>query len=280
MLQNYDPETDKAFLREFLLRAAQLPPELRIGALDHFTYAPPEERAIDSFVDVAYRASRYSREDAFMDALGQSPDSLAKRFDAFVQFATDLAPTYRELREKRQRWDGRLSVLWAKYVDVKEAFTRKDFIPDANSTLRLTFGRIQGYTPADALYASPITTMRGVLEKTTGVEPYDTPANVIETYRAKQYGRFRSKKLNDIPVALLYNLDTTGGNSGSPLLDAAGDVVGVNFDRTYEATINDYAWNADYSRSIGVDIRYVLWITGTVAGAADLLQEMGVPAAR
>ena len=95
-----------------------------------------------------------------------------------------------------------------------------------------------------------------------------------------QFGRFRSKRLNDIPVALLYNLDTTGGNSGSPLLDAAGDVVGVNFDRAYGATINDYAWNAEYSRSIGVDIRYVLWITGTVAGADDLLKEMGVSPAR
>ena len=83
-------------------------------------------------------------------------------------------------------------------------------------------------------------------------------------------------EINSIPVGLLYNMDTTGGNSGSPILDAKGRLIGVNFDRAYEATINDYAWNKDYSRSIGVDIRYVLWITQKLAGADFLLEEMGV----
>jgi hypothetical protein len=80
----------------------------------------------------------------------------------------------------------------------------------------------------------------------------------------------------EIPVNMLYSADTTGGNSGSPILDAQGRLVGVNFDRTFEATINDFAWNRNYSRSIGVDIRYVLWITGEVYGASHLLAEMGV----
>ncbi len=84
------------------------------------------------------------------------------------------------------------------------------------------------------------------------------------------------KKLKDVPVALLYNLDTTGGNSGSPLLNENGELVGVNFDRTYEATINDFAWSEDYSRSIAVDIRYVLWITENFAGAKYLINEMGI----
>ena len=79
-----------------------------------------------------------------------------------------------------------------------------------------------------------------------------------------------------MPVGILYNMDTTGGNSGSPILDARGRLIGVNFDRAYEATINDFAWNDDYSRSIGVDIRYVLWITQKLGGANFLLEEMGV----
>jgi len=169
-----------------------------------------------------------------------------------------------------------LSQLYAKLIEVKEQFLKKNFIPDANSTLRLTFGRIQGYSPADALYSSPITTLKGVVEKTTGREPFNSPQKLIELSKAKSYGKFAHKKLKDVPVALLYNLDTTGGNSGSPLLNAAGEVVGVNFDRAYEATINDYAWSQAYSRSIAVDIRYVLWVLQQFAGNSALLAEMGI----
>jgi hypothetical protein len=280
LLQNYDPQTDRAFLRELLLRASRLPQGLRIGAVDSIIGTASPDAAIDAFLDRSYAAVRIAGEQPFREALAMSPEQLTALGDPFVNLAIALAPSYRELREVRQRRDGALSGLSAKLVDIKQEFLKKDFIPDANSTLRLTFGRIQGYSPADALYASPITTMRGVLEKTTGVEPYDTPAKVIEKYKAGEHGRFRSKRLKDIPVAILYNLDTTGGNSGSPVLNAAGEVVGVNFDRAYEATINDYAWSADYSRSIGVDIRYVLWVTQTIAGADHLLDEMGIPRAR
>jgi hypothetical protein len=99
---------------------------------------------------------------------------------------------------------------------------------------------------------------------------------LLELQKKKAYGRFADRRLNDIPVGLLYNLDTTGGNSGSPVMNARGELVGVNFDRVYEATINDYAWSEQYSRSIAVDIRYVLWVTEYIGGATYLLNEMGI----
>ena len=149
-------------------------------------------------------------------------------------------------------------------------------MPDGNSTLRFTYGRVRGYSPADATYLSPITTLTGVMQKTRDEYPYATPQAVRDLYRAKDYGRFRLPKANELPVAVLYNTDTTGGNSGSPLMNAKGELVGVNFDRAWGATINDYAWNEAYSRSIAVDIRYVLWVTEKVGKAGFLLKEMGV----
>src|SRR5690606_4372447 len=99
---------------------------------------------------------------------------------------------------------------------------------------------------------------------------------LVEIYKKGDLGRFKDEKLGDVPVAILYDTDTSGGNSGSPVLDAYGRLVGVNFDRAYEATINDFTWSPVYSRSIGVDIRYVLFITEKIGGADFLLKEMGV----
>ena len=187
-----------------------------------------------------------------------------------------LHPAYLKLRETDKTRDGRLSQLYGSLIEVKQQFLATSFIPDANSTLRLTCGHIKSYSPADAVIRTPISTLRGVMEKTTGVEPFITPDRVLKKYEAAEFGRFVHPRLGQVPVAILYDTDTTGENSGSPVLNSRGQLVGVNFDRCFEATINDFAWNKDYSRSIGVDIRYVLWITGIVYEADHLLKEMGV----
>jgi hypothetical protein len=152
----------------------------------------------------------------------------------------------------------------------------KTFIPDANGTLRLTYGYIKGYSPADAVYYSPITTLKGVVEKGKNEGDYKLPQVIRDLYSKKDFGRFKSKKLDDVPVAILYNTDTSGGNSGSPIMNAYGELIGVNFDRPFEATINDFVYSKDYSRSLGVDIRYVLWIAQKVSGADNIIKEMGV----
>jgi hypothetical protein len=196
--------------------------------------------------------------------------------DPFIELSEALFPTYQKLKEAQKAREGAFGHLHGQLIDVKKQFLQKEFIPDANRTLRLTFGRIRGYEPADAVYYRPITTLDGVIEKTTGQEPFDTPSQLLELFKAKDYGRFKHPELKSVPVCILYDADTTGGNSGSPVLNARGELVGVNFDRAWEATINDYAWNESYSRSIAVDIRYVLWITQKFGNVGYLLKEMNV----
>ena len=166
--------------------------------------------------------------------------------------------------------------LYGDLVTVKQQFQKSKFVPDANATLRLTHGTVRGYSPADAVWMEPVTTLGGVIAKTTGKDPFETPAEVIDLFEKKDFGRYAHPKLKDVPVAILYDSDTTGGNSGSPILNSQGQLVGVNFDRAFEATINDFAWNTNYSRSIGVDVRYVLWITDKVYKADFLISEMGL----
>jgi Peptidase S46 len=231
---------------------------------------------IETKADQLINQTRLGEVEFIEECLQKNADELKQAQDPLLQLAIQLYPTYLEMRNRDKAREGKLGQLYGALVDVKQQFLATQFIPDANGTLRLTSGRVRAYSPEDAIVKTPISTLKGVIEKTTGVEPFITPKAVLDKYQAGEFGSFRNAQLNDVPVAILYDTDTTGGNSGSPVFNKRGELVGVNFDRCFEATINDFAWNTNYSRSIGVDIRYVLWITGIVYGANHLLSEMGV----
>jgi hypothetical protein len=275
-LKNYAEGVDQLFFREFLLDASELDDAHRIAPVDDLIGAGSVEAKLDEFIEAAYGNTRLFDSALVFASFGKPLDTLMALNDPFIAFASKLQPLYRALTDIQTERDGALSKLDGQYAEARSRFLRKEYIPDANGTLRMTFGSIRGYSPADALQATPITTIKGVIDKTTGREPFNTPAKVLDLGRKGAFGRLASKKLKTLPVCLLYNLDTTGGNSGSPLLNALGELVGVNFDRAYGATINDFAWDESYSRSIAVDIRYVLWMTAKVAGADHLIREMGV----
>ncbi len=276
-LKNYYEPTDKAILKEMLQRATRLPEEVQIPAVTAIIKNKDPEEAIETFIEDAYSRTKLNDEAVLKDVFTKSTEELMNMKDPFIQLAADLYPTNLLKKEADKARKGLYDQLYAQLLDVKQEFLKTDFIPDANRTLRLTFGRIRGYRPMDAVYYKPVTTLDGVLEKSTGEEPFDTPEKIFALYKAKDFGRFANPDSKSVPVCILYDMDTTGGNSGSPVLDARGQLVGVNFDRAWEATINDYAWNASYSRSIGVDIRYVLWVTQKYGGVDYLLKEMGIP---
>ena len=271
---DYDPSTDQKLLAGMLSRLASIQGAVRTAPALRDVLASPD--AISEAAATWIAATRCGDWEFLESGLDKTPAQLRELGDPILTLACDLYPTYLALRDRGKERDGKLSRLYGDLIDVKQQFEAARFIPDANATLRMTIGRIRSYSPEDAVIRTPITSFRGVLEKTTGQSPFDTPARVVQAYRAGNVGQFASSTLDDLPVAILYDTDTTGGNSGSPIFNSKGELVGVNFDRCFEATINDFAWNQDYSRSIGVDIRYVLWVTGVAYDAKHLLKEMGV----
>ena len=275
-LADYFEPTDKVILKEMLMRAARLPQGQRIPAVDSLIAGRDPDAAVTAFIQDAYQNTKLTDEKMLMQAMTKSEKELLAMDDPFIDLAAALYPSYQRMDEVQKTRQGALDQLYAKLIDVKQEFLKTEFIPDANSTLRLTYGRIRGYTPRDAVTYTPVTSLEGVIEKSTGEEPFDTPQKIFDLHRARDFGRFEHPELKSVPVCILYDMDTTGGNSGSPVLNARGELVGINFDRAWEATINDYAWSQSYSRSIGVDIRYVLWITEKFGGVTGLLDEMGI----
>lgn len=192
---------------------------------------------------------------------------------ALVELETSRYQVYSIWRETELE----LSILMPQYIGYREDYLQSQFIPDANSTLRLTYGYIKGYKPNDGELHAPFTTLEGVFAKANTADDYRLPEEVQDKLRQKNIPSiFKDPKTGKVVVGILYNLDTTGGNSGSPVLNARGELIGINFDRSFTATINDYAWNEDYSRSIGCDIRYVLYVLKYVSGADKILNELGL----
>ncbi|GAB4299449.1 MAG: S46 family peptidase [Ignavibacteriaceae bacterium] len=270
------PDLHKKIISKTIMYSLQYPEFKSLSSLNHLTKEDDIETAVVKFVDSLLANSFVNNKDELISAIKMSADEFEEMNDPFFNFCRELYQTEVKLQEQNMRIESRLNILLAQFMDAKKAWMKKTFVPDANGTLRLTYGYVQGYSPADAVYYYPITTLKGVIEKAQDEGDYQLPDIVRELYAKRDFGSFMDEELKDVPVAILYNTDTSGGNSGSPVMDAYGQLVGLNFDRSFEATVNDYVWSEQYSRSIGVDIRYILWVTEKVGGAFHLLSEMGI----
>ncbi|WP_428743649.1 S46 family peptidase [Tenacibaculum sp.] len=182
---------------------------------------------------------------------------------------------YKKINPEFQQKNQPITALQKTYMKaLMEALPNARYFPDANSTLRVTYGQVHGYSPRDAVYYNPVSYLDGVIEKyVPGDYEFDVPQKLRDLYDAKDFGQYADKN-GKVPVCFLGTNHTTGGNSGSPAIDAHGNLIGLNFDRVWEGTMSDMNYDPEICRNIMVDARYVLFIIDKYAGAKHLIEEM------
>lgn len=272
---------EEALLVHWLQRAAALPADTRIAAVEPLLAGAGEgaarDAALASRVAALHAGTRVLDLDERLRMFEETPEQLRARRDSLLDFAFALDEELRALEERDDRYAGavaRLNPLWRRAV---AEHAGRPVAPDANGTLRVSLAHVRGYQPRDGVRMLPQTTLGGLVAKHTGEDPFDAPAELRAAAPAAPASRWADRELADVPVAFLADADTTGGSSGSPVLDGRGRLVGINFDRVWENVANDFGYNPEVARNIGVDVRFLLWVLETTHGerAAPLLRELG-----
>ena len=270
-LSFYEP-LDKELFRRALTKALELKGENRIDGLEELLGG----KTVEEFVDQAYKNSKLGDPEYAKSLYEKTAEELDKSDDPFIQLAARLYSQNEEKKERDKEFSAKITELRKQYINALLAWKGSGLYPDANGTIRFTYGHVAGYTPRDAVWYKPFTTLKGVIEKNTGEKPFDMPLKLQELHDTKDFGQWEDPVLKDVPVAFLNRCDITGGNSGSAVMNGKGQLIGLAFDGNYEAMTSDWQYDYDMQRTIAVDIRYVLFITEKFAGADYLLKEMGL----
>ncbi|MCK9423334.1 MAG: S46 family peptidase [Bacteroidales bacterium] len=271
---NYFEPVEKALLVRVLKMAAELPADQRITGLE-YVFSDPSV-TIEQFVDNTFKNSKLNDVEYAKSVFKMTTKELEALNDPFIRMAFSIDPMAIEIQEINQKFGANVTELRKVYMEGLYDWKGTGMYPDANSTIRFTWGKVKGYKPKDAVWYYPFTTFEGVIEKNTGIEPFDVPKTLTGLYQKRDFGKWADPALKDIPVAFLSQCDITGGNSGSPILNAKGELTGVAFDGNYESMISDWQYDPNLQRCISVDIHYVLFITEKLGKAGFLLDEMGV----
>ncbi|MCD8186760.1 MAG: S46 family peptidase [Rikenellaceae bacterium] len=273
--KNYSPVIDRRTAIRMLQEYDRNVPEMFQPAIlaDYKNQYGSIEAAVDDLFD----RTMFVSQDQIEELLKLDPEAInvAVKADPVAQLYQDFNRLYRSgILPEYNRINREITPLYRVYMKgMMEREKSRIFYPDANSTLRIAYGKVNGYAPMDAVYYEPYTSIEGIMEKDDPhVYDYDIPQSLRDLYAAKDYGRWKVN--GSVPVCFIATNHTTGGNSGSPILNAKGELLGLNFDRTWESTMSDVRYDPEICRNISVDIRYVLFVIDKIGGAGYLLNEM------
>jgi len=276
--RRFDPKVEKALLAHVLGRYQQLPDAQRVAEFDAAFGRTPAE--LGSKLDALYAATALGGEANRLDQFEKAKAGQALEADPLLAIAGPLVAAQLRLEHESKTREGESLRLRPAYMQALFAWRNSQgraLYPDANRTLRISYGRVESITPRDAVTWSPVTTVAGILEKNTNAYPFDAPKPLLEAIAKGDWGNTADPALGTQTVNFLTNLDTTGGNSGSPVLNARGELIGLNFDSNWESVSASWWFDPRYKRAVHVDMRYMRWLMDKVYPAHDLLAEMGVP---
>jgi hypothetical protein len=280
----YDRTLDRAQFRLSLVRALQLPEKDRpwlATLLGMPKEAKIDEAAIDKKLDAWYRAPSLEDEKTRLDLLTRGTSAkLAASKDPFVQAAQRVWPIYKADEKKEDARRGDLLLVEPLYTEALKQALGGALAPDANVTLRITYGTVKSLHPDSTAQADwPFTVASQILAKDTGKDPFNAPQKLLDAIKARNFGSYADPALGgDLPINFESDLDITGGNSGSPTMDDQGRLVGLAFDGNKEGLASDVIFDGTTTRTIHVDARYMIWTMSTLDGADNLVQEMGIAA--
>lgn len=277
ILAGRNPTLEREMLTFFLRKAAELPASQKIEVLEKRFGSLKDEariRAEEDFARAIVDSKNLATPEAFAALFDKTPAQLKELNEPLLDFGAEIATLFAET-QPRTRGFHAIVARWRPLLihGMTEMRGGKPY-PDANATLRFTYGEVKGYVPKDAAIYQPFTHLSGVVEKDTGSEPFDVPAKLKQLFRARDFGIYAEGQ--DVPVNFISTTDIIGGNSGSPILNGRGEQIGIVFDGNYEGLGNDFFYDAPKNRTISVDIRYVLFLTEKFGGAGYLLKEMDI----
>jgi hypothetical protein len=272
--RSYHLQTDKAYLKFRLKQIKKQEKSTWPKAL--IPVFKKEIGEIHRYVDELYASTILTVPKNRLQLIQLKPGDLFKRNDPMIKLAAELEKELNVLREKKKILDQQRKDLKKVYMAAFLEMNQGRIAPDANSSIRFTYGPVKSYNPRDGVTYLAQTTLTGIIEKETGIFPFEAPGKLKKLYQTRDFGRYMDKNLNDIATCFINTTNVTGGSSGSPTLNAKGEIIGIVFDMVYESVIGDYFIIPELQRVISVDIRYVMFITEKFSGANYLLEEMGL----
>ena len=274
--RNYDQGVDREMLVTLLWDALQLPADQQIDVLrQRFgsgKSADEQKAAVREFADHLWKETQLTSQDNVTSMLNRSADDM--RSDEAARFVADLQKENAPVTASFNSFNAGMNRLRSRLIEAWMAWKGSDMYPDANRSLRFTYGTVKPYRPRDAVRYDYLSTLSGVIEKETGEDPFIVPAKLHDLWAKKDFGPYTDPATHDIPVAFLANLDITGGNSGSPVMNGNGELIGVAFDGNWEAVVGDYLFVEPLNRTISVDTRYVLFLLDKFSNAKNILDEL------